>query len=70
MPPAVSRGGFVDEMGSTLCRGHDDPVVKVCESADFRVGRAVASWKIEGVDGVVPRRAQAACEPTRQLRVE
>ena len=50
--------------------GHDDPVVKVRESADSRVGRAVASGKIASVDGVVSEGAQAAREPSRQLCVD
>lgn len=50
--------------------GHDGAAVKVRKAADFRVGRAVARRKIAGVDGVVPDGAQAAREPTRQLRVD
>src|SRR5579862_6097470 len=51
-------------------RDNDDAAVKVRKPTDFRVGRAVASGKIEDVDGVVPEIAETSCEPTRQLRVD
>ena len=50
--------------------GHDDAAVKVRKAANVGVWRAVAAGKIQRVDGVVPGGAQAAREPTRQLRVD